>query len=584
MKKRMKDQSIKSFALPYLWLALIAPLCMVGEVLADLKQPSYMNSILKEGVAKGDIDTILAIALRMGITLIIGVACGVLCTVFASMASQRFANDLRVSVYKKVMQLSLTETDEFSTGSLITRITNDINTLQEFMNMLLRMFVRSPLMFLGGVILCIQVDSRYAFIIALALPIQLLIMFLIVRRANPMFKDVQKKLDKVNSVVQEDVSGARVIKAYVKENYENNRFNDANENLRDTNIRVLNLMALMGPFMMIIMNVAVIAIIYINRNTLDINVSADIMTAITYITQILMSLHMFGMIFQQISRSLACASRVREVLNCPLSIESPSQTKECIQKDTDTAVSFQNVSFRYPNTGGNPILSEITFDVKKGEFVAIVGSTGVGKTSLLNLIPRFYDPIDGQVLFEDRDVRDYELEDLRRRMGIVLQKSELFAGSIADNIRFGKEDATDEEIRKAAEIAQATEFIDSFPEGFDTPVSEKGASLSGGQKQRLSIARALVRKPSVLIMDDSTSALDLATEAKLLAGIHREMKGTTLIMVAQRIAGIRHADRIAVLENGRLSAFAPHDELMKTSQCYREIYDSQLKGGAYLAE
>lgn len=580
----MKDQSIKSFALPYLWLALIAPLCMVGEVLADLKQPSYMNSILKEGVAKGDIDTILAIALRMGITLIIGVACGVLCTVFASMASQRFANDLRVSVYKKVMQLSLTETDEFSTGSLITRITNDINTLQEFMNMLLRMFVRSPLMFLGGVILCIQVDSRYAFIIALALPIQLLIMFLIVRRANPMFKDVQKKLDKVNSVVQEDVSGARVIKAYVKENYENNRFNDANENLRDTNIRVLNLMALMGPFMMIIMNVAVIAIIYINRNTLDINVSADIMTAITYITQILMSLHMFGMIFQQISRSLACASRVREVLNCPLSIESPSQTKECIQKDTDTAVSFQNVSFRYPNTGGNPILSEITFDVKAGEFVAIVGSTGVGKTSLLNLIPRFYDPIDGQVLFEGRDVRDYELEDLRRRMGIVLQKSELFAGSIADNIRFGKEDATDEEIRKAAEIAQATEFIDSFPEGFDTPVSEKGASLSGGQKQRLSIARALVRKPSVLIMDDSTSALDLATEAKLLAGIHREMKGTTLIMVAQRIAGIRHADRIAVLENGRLSAFAPHDELMKTSQCYREIYDSQLKGGAYLAE
>lgn len=580
----MKNQSIKSFALPYLWLALIAPLCMVGEVLADLKQPSYMNSILKEGVAKGDIDTILAIALRMGITLIIGVACGVLCTVFASMASQRFANDLRVSVYKKVMQLSLTETDEFSTGSLITRITNDINTLQEFMNMLLRMFVRSPLMFLGGVILCIQIDSRYAFIIALALPIQLLIMFLIVRRANPMFKDVQKKLDKVNSVVQEDVSGARVIKAYVKENYENNRFNDANENLRDTNIRVLNLMALMGPFMMIIMNVAVITIIYINRNTLDINVSADIMTAITYITQILMSLHMFGMIFQQISRSLACASRVREVLNCPLSIESPSQTKECIQKDTDTAVSFQNVSFRYPNTGGNPILSEITFDVKEGEFVAIVGSTGVGKTSLLNLIPRFYDPIDGQVLFEGRDVRDYELEDLRRRMGIVLQKSELFAGSIADNIRFGKEDATDEEIRKAAEIAQATEFIDSFPEGFDTPVSEKGASLSGGQKQRLSIARALVRKPSVLIMDDSTSALDLATEAKLLAGIHREMKGTTLIMVAQRIAGIRHADRIAVLENGRLSAFAPHDELMKTSQCYREIYDSQLKGGAYLAE
>ena len=580
----MKNRSIKSFVKPYLWLALIAPLCMVGEVLADLKQPNYMNTILKEGVAKGDIDTILAIALRMGITLIIGVACGVLCTVFASMASQRFANDLRVALYSKVMQLSLAETDDFSTGSLVTRITNDINTLQEFMNMLLRMFVRSPLMFLGGVILCIQIDSRYAIIIALALPIQLMIMFLIVRRANPMFKDVQKKLDKVNSVVQEDVSGARVIKAYVKEEYENERFDNANKNLRDTNIRVLNLMSLMGPFMMIIMNIAIIAIIYINRNTLDINVSADIMTAITYITQILMSLNMFGMMFQQVSRALACASRVREVLNCPLSIESSAKKSEDAESGSGASVTFENVCFRYPNTSGNPVLSKISLDIRPGEFVAIVGSTGVGKTSLLNLIPRFYDPFEGKVLLNGRDVREYDLEDLRNRMGIVLQKSELFAGSIADNIRFGKEDATDEEIRKAAEIAQATEFIDSFLEEFETPVSEKGASLSGGQKQRISIARALVRKPSVLIMDDATSALDLATEARLLQGIHREMKDTTLIMVAQRIAGIRHADRIAVLENGRISAFAPHDELMKNSQCYREIYDSQLKGGAYLAE
>ncbi len=580
----MKKITVKSFAKPYLWLALIAPLCMVGEVLADLKQPNYMNTILKEGVAKGDIDTILAIAARMGITLIIGVLCGVLCTVFASMASQRFANDLRVSLYSKVMQLSLSETDEFSTGSLVTRITNDVNTLQEFMNMLLRMFVRSPLLFLGGVILCIQIDSRYAVIIALALPIQLLIMFLLVKRANPMFKDVQKKLDQVNSVVQENVSGARVIKAYVKEDYENDRFNHANQNLRDTNIRVLNLMALMSPFMMIIMNIAIIAIIYVNRNTLDINVSADIMTAITYITQILMSLNMFGMMFQQVSRALACASRVREVLNCPLSIESHCQNDNQTQRESKGTVTFEKVSFRYPKTSGNPVLSEITLDVRPGEFVAIVGSTGVGKTSLLNLIPRFYDVEEGRVLVDGRDVRDYDLEELRKRMGIVLQKSELFAGSIAENIRFGKEDATDEDIRKATEIAQATEFINTFPQGYDTPVTEKGASLSGGQKQRLSIARALVRKPSILLMDDATSALDLATEAKLLAGIHREMKDTTLIMVAQRIAGIRHADRIAVLENGRVSAFAPHDELMKISQCYREIYDSQLKGGAYLAE
>ena len=578
----MKKKTIKSFAKKYLFFAIIAPLFMVGEVLADLKQPDYMNQILKEGVAKGDVGTIVAIAAQMAVTLLFGVACGILCTVFSSIASQRFANDLRVASFDKVMQLSLAETDRFSTGSLITRMTNDINTLQEFMNMLLRMFVRSPLLFLGGIILCIRIDSRYAIIIALALPLQLAIMFLLVKRANPLFSKVQQRLDKVNSVVQENVTGARVIKAYVKEDYENERFDNANHELQKTNMKVLNLMALMQPFMMLIMNFAIIVMIYINRDNLNINVSADVMTAITYITQILMSLHMFGMIFQHISRSLACASRVREVINWPLSIESGEKAVERSEKGG--SVCFQNVSFRYPDTQGSPILSEISFDVKPGEFVAIVGSTGVGKSSLLHLIPRFYDAESGSVLVDGQNVRKYPLDNLRERMGIVLQKSELFAGTIAENIRFGKQDATDDEIICAAKIAQADEFISSFPEGYRTPVSEKGASLSGGQKQRLAIARALVRRPSILLMDDATSALDLATEAKLLQGIHREIKGMTLIMVAQRIAGIRHADRIAVLENGKITAFASHEELMKTSQCYREIYDSQMKGGAYLAE
>ena len=581
----MKKIKIKSFARPYLWIALIAPLFMIGEVLADLKQPDFMNRIVKEGVKEGDFEVILTIAGQMGITLIIGVLCGILCTVFASMASQKFANDLRVAVYEKVMKLSLAETDEFSTGSLVTRLTNDINTLQEFMNMLLRIFVRSPLMFFGGIFLCVRIDIRYAIIIALALPIQLLIMFLLVRRANPLFKQVQKKLDKVNSVVQENVTGARVIKAYVKEDYENERFDYANNDLRSTNIRVMNLMALMGPFMTIIMNAAIIAIIYINRDTLNLNASADIMTAITYITQILMSLNMFGMLFQQVSRALACASRIREVLNCPLSIESAADTDEEKKKGNNQGeVSFRHVTFSYPTGGGRPVLEDITLDIKQGEFVAIVGSTGVGKSSLLHLIPRFYDPLAGEILVDGINVRDYNLQDLRSRMGIVLQKSELFSGTVADNIRFGKENATDEEIRFAADIAQASEFIESFPSGFDTLVAEKGASLSGGQKQRLSIARALVRRPSILLMDDATSALDLATEAKLLEGIHREMKDVTLIMVAQRIAGIRNADRIAVIENGRVTAFAPHEELLRTSACYREIYDSQVKGGAILAE
>ncbi len=580
-KQTKKNITIKSFLKPYLWIAAIAPLFMVGEVLADLMQPEYMSRILKEGVEKGDIDAILGIALQMAVTLLFGVACGILCTVFASIASQKFADSLRIRLYEKVMQLSLAETDEFSTGSLVTRITNDINTLQEFTSALLRMFVRSPLLFLGGILMCVRINVNYAFIIAIAIPLELLILFLIIRRANPMFMQVQKKIDRVNSVVQENVSGARVIKAYVKEDYENDRFDQANTDLKHTNLRVLNLLALNPALMMLIMNMAIIAVIYISQGALGISVSADVMKAITYLTQIMMSLMMISMMVQQVSRAMVCASRVREVLNAPLSIQEGDVA--VLPADSDTAVSFRQVCFRYTDVG-DPVLQNLNLDIKKGEFVAIVGSTGVGKTSLIKMIPRFYDATEGDVLVMGQNVRDCHFDALRSSMGIVLQKSELFAGTIEENIRWGKPDATDEEVKEAARIAQAEDFILRLPEGYQTMVSEKGASLSGGQKQRISIARALLRKPAILIMDDATSALDLTTERKLLSAVLAHMKGTTLIMVAQRVAGIRHADRIAVLENGHLIAAAPHDELMKTCDCYKEIYDSQVKGGALIAE
>ncbi len=572
---RRKGIKIRSFVKPYLHIALLAPLFMVGEVVADLLQPEFMSMIVKDGVATGDVYRILALSIRMMITLAIGVLCGVLCAVFTAFASQKFAHDLRVRAFEKVMSLSLSDTDAFSTGSLVTRLTNDINTLQEFMGMLLRTFVRTPLLFLGGVILCIRIDPIYAAIIAVVLPLQILLMLIVIKKANPIFGQVQKKIDRVNSVVQENVTGARVIKAYVREDYEKERFDEASADLRNTNMRALNLMAIMSPIMMIIMNMAIIALIYVSGGNAHLAASADVMKAITYITQILMSLMMLGMMLQQVSRAMVSAQRVREVLNAEVTVKEGTEDLT----DARGSVRFEGVSFRYPQTAGAPVLSDVSLDIREGEFIAIVGATGSGKSSLIKMIPRFYDACEGSVLVDGKNVRDITFSSLRDQIGMVLQKSELFSGTIAENLRFGRPGATDEEIKYAAHIAQADEFISRMPRGYDTEVAEKGMSLSGGQRQRVCIARALVKRPRILIMDDATSALDLTTEARLLAGIQKEMKGTTLIMVAQRIAGIRNADRIAVMENGRISAFAPHDELMKTSACYREIYDSQMKGG-----
>ncbi len=564
---------------PYWLWAMLTPLTMIGEVLADLWQPKLMSILVNEGVLQSNQSLLVSVGLRMLLIVALGGLAGTSCSVFASLASQNFACDLRKDVFKSVMSLSFQQTDKFTTGSLITRLTNDITQMQHFVEQCLRMFVRSGMMFLGGIVMMFTLNSKFGLLLLAALPIQLIIMFLILRVANPLYAKVQRRLDKVNNVMQENVNGARMVKAYVQEERETQRFNNANEELTATNLKVAFVIARLSPLLSIIMNLSVVALIYLGgmeTAAAEMEVGT-IMAAITYNTQVLHSVMMVSMMFQSIARGRASGKRLNEVL----------ETKPVIRggdfaPDTLGAIAFKRVGFSYPSQEGRPVLKDISFTVNPGENMAIVGATGSGKSSLIHLITRFYDATEGEVRIGDTPICEFDLPNLRNRIAVVMQKSEIFSGTVAENIRWGKPDATDEEVRRAAEIAQAAEFVEKMPEGYDTVIAEKGASLSGGQKQRLSIARALVRQPELLIFDDSTSALDLATESRLRTAIRTEMKGTTLITVAQRIASVMDCDRIAVLEDGCLAALGSHAELLESSPVYQEIYRSQTKEGGVL--
>lgn len=561
---------------PYLLFAILSPLMMVVEVLVDLIQPTLMSVIVDDGVIAGDLSKLARTGLLMLLLVVVGGIGGLSASYFSAVASQGFGRDLRGDIIRRVMDLSLSQTDKFSTGSLVTRLTNDVTMLQNFVAMVLRMFIRAPLLFVGGIIMALSLDVSFSIVLACAMPIELIIVLIVVLKARPLFDTVQKKIDNVNSIVQENIMGARVVKAFVREEHQIGKFDDANRDLRDTTLYVQKLLAILHPTMMIIMNVSVVAIILIGG--LQVQAGAlevgKIMAAITYVVQILFSLMMVAMMFQMLSRAMASARRINEVLDEKPAIMSGSSTPE--RRKGGGSVKFENVSFRYPGTSGKPVLSDINLDIKPGEYIAILGATGSGKSSLVKLIPRFYDVTEGRVLVNGIDVRDFDLKNLRERIAFVLQTSELFSGTVADNIRFGYEDATDEEVRRAAKIAQADEFISSFVDGYDTYVAEKGASLSGGQKQRIAIARAILRKPEIIIFDDSTSALDVGTESSLRAALRSELKDTTIIMIAQRITSVMTADRIAVIEDGIITACAPHDELLETSETYRDIYNSQI--------
>lgn len=567
---------LSKYLKPYALFAVLTPLSMVGEVLGDLLQPKLMSKIVDDGVLGQDMDLIIRTGLLMLLVLIGGGACGIAASAFGGIASQSFSRDLRVDVFKRVMGLSFEQTDKFTTGSLVTRLTADITAIQQMVDFMLRMLVRDSLLFFGGIIMMLTLNVRFGIIILCALPIEIIMMIVILKKANPYYSIVAKRLDSVNSVVQENVTGARVVKAYVREDTEEKRFDDANVSLMESNLRVQTLMAILQPLLMIILNLSVIAVIVIGGWQVQAQAMkvGEVMAAITYLTQVLQGVMMMSMMFQTLAKASASANRLREVLETDPVIKSGSVS---LSDKTGGTVSFKNVSFSYPETKGRPVISDLTLDIKSGESVAILGATGSGKSSLVNLIPRFYDCTAGEVLVDGVNVKDCKLDELRKKVGIVLQKSELFSGTVEDNIKWGDKNATHEEVISAAQAAQADEFIQKIPAGYEGIIAEKGASLSGGQKQRLSISRAVLKKPEILILDDSTSALDLGTEAKLRAEIDRKMNGTTLIIIAQRIQSVKSCDRIAVLDHGKLCACDTHENLLKTCEVYQDIYASQVK-------
>lgn len=567
---------LSKYLKPYALFAVLTPLSMVGEVLGDLLQPKLMSKIVDDGVLGQDMNLIIRTGLLMLLVLIGGGACGIAASAFGGIASQSFSRDLRVDVFKRVMGLSFEQTDKFTTGSLVTRLTADITAIQQMVDFMLRMLVRDSLLFFGGIIMMLTLNVRFGIIILCALPVEIIMMIVILKKANPYYSIVAKRLDSVNSVVQENVTGARVVKAYVREDTEEKRFDDANISLMESNLRVQTLMAILQPLLMIILNLSVIAVIVIGGWQVQAQAMkvGEVMAAITYLTQVLHGVMMMSMMFQTLAKASASANRLREVLETDPVIKSGSVS---LSDKTGGTVSFKNVSFSYPETKGRPVISDLTLDIKSGESVAILGATGSGKSSLVNLIPRFYDCTAGEVLVDGVNVKDCKLDELRKKVGIVLQKSELFSGTVEDNIKWGDKNAAHEEVISAAQAAQADEFIQRIPAGYEGIIAEKGASLSGGQKQRLSISRAVLKKPEILILDDSTSALDLGTEAKLRAEIDRKMNGTTLIIIAQRIQSVKSCDRIAVLDHGKLCACDTHENLLKTCEVYQDIYASQVK-------
>ena len=573
----------------YWYWCLLAPVFMFGEIAMDLIQPKIMSSIVNDGVLKSDVELILDLGIRMILLVLFGGLCGTLCGVFANLATRRFGNDVRKAVFSKIMNLSFSQTDRISTGSLITRLSNDVNQVEMMVMLTLRMAVRSLCMFIGGIYMLYRISTHFALLTIGALPFVMIGVSFFLKKATPMFAVVQKKLDQVNHVMQEDVAGARVVKAYVREDYELNRFDKANDDLVDINLRVQTLLAFMMPYMNIILNLVVILLLYIGaikvEDGADLQIG-DLMAALTYVAMILHSVTFVANIFQSITRARASVARLNEVLDSPdlISDGDFEAAKALVGDVTRGTIRFENVSFAYPSSPDRKVLENISLELRSGETFAILGTTGSGKSTFINLIPRFYDVTEGNIYVDGINVKDYELHELRERVVTVMQKAELYSRSIRENIRWGREDATDEEIYAAARVAQADDFIRASKDGYDTHVTESGHSLSGGQKQRISIARALVRKGEILIFDDATSALDLKTEAALHKALRAkdtvmgsEYSEMTKIIIAQRIASVRNADRIMVLDRGKILAIGTHDELMKSCDLYQDIYRSQLK-------
>jgi ATP-binding cassette subfamily B protein len=574
----------------YWFFAILAPLFMVGEVWMDLLQPQKMADIVNIGldIENPNLEFIIVTGLQMLGLVLIGGVMGILSGVFTNLAAFKYSNDMRKDVFSHIANLSFEQTNDFTTGSLVTRVANDVMQVTNIVSMSMRMMIRTLMQFVMGIYFLLKLNKEFMPVLFVALPILLVMIVIFIVKIAPLFSEVQVKVDDVNAVVQENVTGSRVVKAYTAEYKEIKRFKKANDNLYNTNWRISKLMSYLMPFVNLVFCAAMIAIIYMggyNITHVGNMKVGDLTAAISYITIILNGFMMLAMFFQNIVRGIASIKRLNAVLDCKpvvqegtidLDTEILDENGEPVILETGT-LEFKDVTFSYPDSSGEVVLSNINLKINKGEKIGVLGSTGCGKSTLVKLIARFYDTTSGNVYIDGIDVKDYKFSALRNKVAVVLQKSELFSGTIKDNICWGKEDATMEEVEYAAKIAQADTFINGFVDKYDTYVAEKGASLSGGQKQRISIARALIKKPEILVFDDSTSALDLQTEAKLYQAINNDLKDLTIITIAQRVASVKNADKIVVFNDGTITDIGTHEELIKNSPTYIDIYNSQLK-------
>ncbi len=590
-----KNKSINwwKYIKPYLPYFILGPLCMILEVIGEILMPRFLAYIIDLGI-DGKTENvpgiimwlydrigdnayfIVAIAAGMIMTAILMMLGGVGGAYFGGKASVNFAADLRADLYKKIQSFSFSNIDNFSSASLVTRLTNDITQLQNFVNMMLRMFFRAPGMMIGALIMATSLNPSLSVVLAVSVPIMLISIGCIIVRGFPMFGKMQTKIDALNATVQENLTNVRVVKSFVREDFEENKFNNANSDLKNTAGKAMRNMILMSPVMTFIMNATSIAVYWFGGKQLlagEMN-TGDFASFVTYITQILSSLMMVTFLFMMFSRSMASAKRIAEVMNEKIDIVDSQSASDITVERGD--IEFRNVSFRYYKDSEGKVLDNINIKINAGDTVGIIGSTGCGKTTLVSMISRLYDVDEGEVLVDGVNVKDYSLYNLREGVGMVLQKNILFSGSIIDNLRWGDSEATMEEIREAADYAQADGFITSFTDGYNMDLGQGGTNVSGGQKQRLCIARALLKKPKILILDDSTSAVDMATEARIREAFKNSLKDSTKIIIAQRINSVKDADEIIVLDEGRITGVGTHEYLLENNVEYQEIYYSQM--------
>ncbi len=578
-KETTELKRYKKYITPYLSAFVIGPLMMLTEVAGEVMLPKFMSMIINNGVASRNVAYIGKMGTLMVLTVLFMAVGGILGAYFSAKASISFTSDMRNDLFRKVQQFSFENIDDYSTGSLVTRLTNDVQQVQNVLMMGLRMALRAPGMFLGALIMAFMMNRQLAVIILIVIPLLLAAILLILKTAFPRFGEMQRRLDRLNSGIQESLTNVRVVKSFVREDHEIEKFSKLNDDLKESSLRALRIVIATMPVMTFAMNVTTLAVVWYGGNIIIAGKMpvGDLTAFTTYIVQILMSLMMLSMVFLQSSRASASMKRINEIFDTEISLND-DHAKNKDKKVTEGRVEFKNVSFGYSGENGRKdlVLEGISFTAEPGQTIGIIGSTGSGKTSLVQLIPRLYDVTGGEVLVDGVNVKEYSLKHLREGVGMVLQKNILFSGTIEENLRWGNEDAPMEDVIRFSESAQADPFVKTFKNGYDTEMGQGGVNVSGGQKQRLCIARALLKRPKILILDDSTSAVDTATEAKIRESLYHDLKDTTKIIIAQRISSVQEADQILVLEDGKIIGHGTHEELLKTCEAYSEIYTTQI--------